>query len=125
MIPPIFQTIAADSSVTGLLGSAPTRFYPFDLAPQPGTSFYDVPYAVWQTVTGTPENYLACTPDIDVYTLQVDIYGRTSTEVRNITEALRDAIEPHAYITRWGDQSIDPDTGLNRYSFDVDWHVTR
>ena len=125
MTPPIFTTISASAAVKVLLGSSPVRFYPFDLAPQPGTSFYSLPYAVWQIVTGMPENYLGEVPDVDRYTIQIDVYGKTSTEVRSVVEALRDAIEPHAYVTRWGNESTDPETGLNRYGFDVDWHVTR
>ena len=39
--------------------------------------------------------------------------------------ALRDAIEPVAYITAWLGESIDPDTKNNRFSFQVDWIVLR
>ncbi len=125
MIPPIFQTVSSAAGVTALIGASPTRCYPFDLAPQPGTDFYAVPYVVWQIVTGVPENYLSNPPDIDRYTIQFDIYGRTSAEVRAVTDVIRDAIEQKAHIVRWGDESIDRDTGLARYSFDADWHVSR
>ena len=43
----------------------------------------------------------------------------------SIAAALRDAIEPHAHITRWGGSSRDEKTKRYRYSFDVDWHVQR
>jgi hypothetical protein len=39
--------------------------------------------------------------------------------------ALRDAIEPAAYITAWLGEAIDPDTKNNRFSFQVDWIVLR
>jgi hypothetical protein len=42
-----------------------------------------------------------------------------------VARALRDAIEGKAYITRWGEQSRDPETMRYRYSFDVDWITTR
>lgn len=121
MTAPIFQVCAADPAVTALLGSNPTRLYPFGEAPQ-GVA---MPYAVWQVVSGAPENYLAATPDIDGYTLQIDVYATEATEARQVTAALRDAIEPHAHITRWTGESTDPDTGHKRSSFDVDWLVHR
>ena len=125
MIPPIFASVSASNAVKALLGSAPVRFYPFDLAPQPGTPAYAEPYAVWQIVGGNPENYLGTLPDADRYTIQVDVYAATTTSARAVAEALRDAIEPHAYITRWGDESTDTETGLSRTGFDVDWHTHR
>lgn len=121
MYPPIFAICAAAPAVTALLGTAPTRLYPFGDAPQ-GVAY---PYAVWQTVGGSPENYLGDRPDIDSFTLQVDVYADTGSSSRAVAVALRDAIEPHAYITHWGGESKDPDTGRYRFSFDVDWHVSR
>lgn len=121
MYPPIFATCAAAPAVNELLGTAPTRLYPFGEAPQ-GVTY---PYAAWQTVGGAPENYLGSRPDIDSYTLQVDVYAETGASARAVATALRDAIEPKAYITRWGGESKDPETGRYRISFDVDWHVSR
>lgn len=121
MYPPIFATCAAAPAVTALLGASPTRIYPFGEAPQ-GVAY---PYAAWQTVGGAPENYLGNRPDLDSYTLQVDVYADTGASARAVATTLRDAIEPHAYITRWGGESKDPETGRYRISFDVDWHVSR
>lgn len=121
MTPPIFQICAAAPAVTALLGTAPTRLFPFGEAPQ-GVA---LPYAVWQTISGLPENYLGQTPDIDSYTIQIDVYANTVAQARNVAEALRDAIELNAHVTRWGGDGTDPDTGHKRYSFDVDWFVHR
>lgn len=121
MFPPIFAVAAADPAVTALLGAAPTRFYPFGEAPQ-GVAY---PYAVWQTFGGAPENYLGNRPDMDSHALQVDVYAETGASARAVASALRDAIEPHAYITRWGGESVDPETKRYRISFDVDWYVAR
>ena len=121
MIAPIFTVCAASAAVRSLLGGDPLRLYPFGL--QDDVIIY--PYAVWQNVTGSPENYLAQRPDADSFTLQVDAYADTAEEVIAVAAALRDAIEPHAYITRWGGQEIDPETKRYRYSFDVDWIVKR
>jgi len=121
MYPPIFAVCAADAGVTALLGASPTRLYPFGEAPQ-GVVY---PYAVWQLVGGSPENYINQRPDIDSFTVQVDVYADTGTTARSIATALRDAIEPHAHIVRWGGESRDQDTNRYRSSFDVDWFVSR
>ncbi len=121
MYPPIFQVCAADPAIRLLLGEDPTRLWPFGEAPQ------DVarPYAVWQQVTGSPENYLGSRPDIDSFTVQVDVYAVTADAARAIAMALRDAIEPHAHIMGWRGEGQDPETNNYRYSFDVDWFVQR
>ena len=121
MFAPIFTVCAADAGVVALLGTNPTRLYPFGEAPQDTVK----PYAVWQLITGSPENYLAGRPDVDGFTLQVDVYAPTGTAVRDIAKALRNAIELKANIVRWGGESKDPATKIYRYSFDVDWIVQR
>lgn len=121
MYPPIFSTCAADASVQFYLGTSPTRLYPFGNAPENVTK----PYAVWQAVSGVPENYIDKVPDIDSWTLQVDAYALTASEARDVAEALRDAIEPNAHIVGWRGESRDPDTKNYRFSFDVDWFEHR
>lgn len=121
MIAPIFSVCASDPLVKSLLGESPVRLYPFDF--QDDTPVY--PYAVWQNIDGSPENYLAQRPDVDRFSLQVDCYADTATQAIAVATALRDAIEGAAYVTRWGDQSRDSDTKRYRYSFDVDWIVKR
>lgn len=122
MIAPIFAACAGSPAVTALLGSEPTtRIYPFGL--QDDNVVY--PYVAWQNVDGDPEMYLNTPPDVDRYLLQVDVYAKTVASSIAVAKALRDAIEPHAYITRWGQQGRDPETKSYRYSFDVDWLVKR
>lgn len=121
MIAPIFKVCAASQAVTALIGESPVRLYPFGL--QDDNVVY--PYVVWQNISGSPENYLDKRPDADSYTLQVDVYADTVVSATSVATALRDAIEPHAYITRLGGQSRDPETKRYRYSFDVDWIVLR
>lgn len=118
---PIFAVCAADPGVTALLGSVPARLYPFGDAPEGVVK----PYAVWQLVTGSPENYLAGRPDIDGYTLQVDVYATTATSARAVASAISRSIELVAYVTRWGGETKDPETKLYRSSFDIDWLVPR
>jgi len=121
MIAPIFSVCAASPSVVALLGGDTLRLYPF--GQQDDNVVY--PYVVWQNVTGSPENYPPQRADVDSFTLQVDAYADTADEVIAVAAALRDAIEPYAYITRWGGQEKDPETRRYRYSFDVDWIVKR
>ncbi|WP_134943230.1 DUF3168 domain-containing protein [Pseudomonas syringae] len=118
---PIFAVCAADAGVTALLGVSPTRLYPFDDAPEGVAK----PYAVWQVITGSPENYLAGRPDVDGFTLQVDVYATTGAQAREVTDAISHAIELKAYVVRWGGERKDTETKLYRSSFDIDWLVPR
>ena len=121
MYAPIFAVCAAAPAVTALLGVSPVRIYPFGEAPEGVAK----PYVVWQTIGGNPENYLAQRPDIDGFSLQIDVYGVSVTQTRDTAKAIRNAIERHANIVRWGGDSRDPVTQSYRYSFDVDWWVPR
>lgn len=121
MIPPVFPPAYASAAVKALMGTSPCRLFPFGEAPQ-GVA---LPYAVWQIVGGGPENYLCQIPDIDDYTTQVDVYADTASAARAAADALRDAFEPVAYITRWGGELRDAETGHYRVTFDVEWMVSR
>ena len=120
MFPPIFATAAAAAPVVALLGS-PLRFFLFGEATQSTAK----PYAVWQTVTGYPANYLGQRPDLDRYTTQVDVYATTVSSARAVADALRQAFEGVAYITSWRGERKDPTTNNFNVSFDVEWHVPR
>lgn len=121
MTPPIFDLVAASAAATALLGSNPTRFFLFGEASQ-GTA---KPYAVWQTVYGNPENKLAGIPGEDRWGIQVDAYADTAASARNVAKALRDALEPEAYVTAWNGEFREPDTKLYRYSFTVEFMTAR
>lgn len=121
MIPPIFPILSSDSAVKAILGSNPVRVYPFGEAEQGVTK----PYAVWQNIAGSPENYLGDLPDADSYTAQIDIYADTSGSALDAAMAIRDALEPVAYVTSLGNTSRDSDTRDYRYSMSVDFIVNR
>lgn len=126
MFPPFFETVKDVAAVKAIFGNSP-RIFPHGIADQTTQP----PYAVFQIITGTPENYLGDRPDIDGYTVQVDVYaakqGATTgpTIAANGAKAIRDAIEGVAYVTAWRGQFKDPDTNLFRYSFDCDWLTPR
>lgn len=122
MTPPIFEICSADTGVQALLGdSTVLRLYPFGEA----TQKEPLPYAVWGLADGAPENYLGELPDADTLTLQVDVYGTTADEAREVRDALIAAIEPEAYIVSWDGERRDRDTRAYRISFTVDWIVSR
>lgn len=121
MIPPVFPICSNNAGVTALLGSNPCRVYPFGEAPQGVAS----PYATWATVSGVPENYLGDLPDTDNHSVQMDVWGDTSKSVLEAAKALRDALEPHAYIVAWRGTSRDTETKRYRFSFDVDFIESR
>lgn len=121
MFPPIFEVCAADANVQSNLGTSPCRLYPFGEAP----SQTEKPYAVWNTVVGVPELNLDQPPDIEQFTIQVDVYADTADAVRDAAQALRDAIETRAHVTGFSGERRDPDTRLYHYPLDVDWFVSR
>ena len=125
MYPPIFATVNVAAVQTVLKsGTGPLRFWMFGQAPQNPV----MPYAVWQFVGGLPENYLSDLPDVDSMTVQVDVYASQSqgpSVARNVSERLRDAIEPNAHIVSWRGESRDTTTNEWRVSFDCDWWVGR
>lgn len=121
MNPPIFETCSVVPAVTDLIGTSPVRLFPFGEADQ-GTA---LPYVAWQTVNGSPENYIDKTPDMDSYIIQIDVYAGDGDSARAVAKALRDAIEPHAHVVSWRGESRDPTTRNYRYSFDVQWWVPR
>ena len=122
MYPPVFETCSVSDAVNQTLGGADRlRLFPFGQAPFKETRTY----ALWQVAAGAPENYLGDIPDLDHYTLQFDVYSESVDDARLAAQALRDAIEPTAYITLWDGETRDPTTGSYRLTFMVDWYVTR
>lgn len=118
MMVPIFEILAADTSVTALIS---TRCYPFGQAPQS----VQTPYAAWQLLGGAPENYINQRPDVDRYELRVDAYAQTAQQARDVAAVLRDAIEPHAHVIAWLGEVREADTQLYVVAFLVEWFVPR
>lgn len=123
--PAVFAYASASTAVTALLGSSPVRFWPFDKAPSPTQPGYGVPYATHQHVYGAPENTLSCTPSEDLHGIQIDAYGQTVTQCRNVAEALRQAMELHGYVVSLGGDEWDEPSGLYRNTMTVEFYVDR
>lgn len=115
MTPNLFEIVSADDAVKAILGTNPVRVFPFGSAPDK----VRLPYAVWQTIGGEPENYIGDLPDLDAFVLQLDVYGSSATQARAAAEKLRDAVEPHAHVISWRGESKESETNNFRYSFDV------
>jgi hypothetical protein len=118
-MPPLFAICAADPRVTALLGEGPVCLFPFDDAPQVGAR----PYAVYQVLTGVPEDYVDDRPDLGSWIMQIDVYADTGAEATSVREALQYAIETQAHITRIGGTGTERETKLKIISLDVSWLV--
>lgn len=118
---PIFQTLRSKSAVTTVFGSNPVRVFPQGAAPE-GVSR---PYAVFQQITGSPENYLNQRPDADDSTTQVDVYADTVDVARSAAIVIRDSVEGVSYVSAVREMGRDPDTNLYRVSVDIDWITHR
>lgn len=120
---PIFDVCNQDAAVTGLLKGSDNilRVFQFGQAPQKVA----YPYAVWQLISGSPENYLSCRPNLETHTIMIDVYAKTAAEARKVANAIEYAIETHCYIVSYNGESIDPETKNNRSSFTVDWQTYR
>lgn len=125
MFPPLFSTLFASSPVKAIFGTSPLRIYAFGDAPAKDAVGYAVPYAVFQTVYGSPENYLAQVPDMDGFGVQLDVYALTLTDARNGAKAIRNALEPVSYVTSWDGETRDEATQLFRYTFTVSFLTPR
>jgi len=121
MYPQLFEIASVDAGVRDILGTDPVRLFLFGSAPDTVA----LPYAVWQVVGGSPESYITNTPDIDLFTVQIDVYGSTPNSARAAAEALRDVIELTAEISSWRGGHKDIESGAYRYSFDVNFLTAR
>lgn len=125
---PVFSLANASATVRGFLygPGGPLRFYAFGEADQKTPR----PYAVWQTVGGSPENYIGQNPDADDWSVQVDVYSDKAgmggqTEARNIAYALVEALQEDSYITSWTIEGREPTTRLYRIGFIADFITHR
>ena len=92
------------------------RIYPFGSVPTGTTT----PYATHQLVGGGADANLSCAPDSDDYSIQIDVWDKTSGGVLSAAKTIRDALEPK-YTLGYRSTARDPETKLFRYimRFDV------
>lgn len=121
MTPDLFVLVSGSTAVKAIFGSSPVRVFPFGSAPQGVKK----PYAVWQIISGIPENYISNAPDVDSFVVQLDVYATTVTAAREAAEVLRDALQSHAHVISWRGESKEAETNNFRYSFDINFLVQR
>lgn len=118
MLPPVYETLTADSNTLGLLG---TNIFRHDDAPQDVSA----PYATW-FASVAPENSLSEVPGIDRVTVTVNCYSADDAEVELIARAVRDAIEPVAHLISTPIDNRDRGgTKLYRIALQFDWWLSR
>lgn len=123
MLPQVFPLLRDAPAVTALIGTNPVRAYRHGKAPQNTVA----PYVTWFVVTGTPENTLDDLPKIDRFEVQVDCWsdntGTGGTQVETLAQAVRDALEPSAYMTAVVANTQDQETQRYRIGLQFTfWH---
>lgn len=112
---PVYQLATASPDVLALLGTTPTRFYPFGEAEEG----VETPYAVWQLVYGSPYNLLGDAPREDSFGIQIDCYADTGDDASELSDALRESFEGDGYVVAFNGEWREADTRLFRVSFTV------
>lgn len=110
-LPPIFSLLAAETTITDLLGESPTRIYLFGTAPQNTSQ----PYVTWSLPVSTPENHLDRLPVVDRDRVQVDVWATDPGKCIEVAGAIRDVLEQHAHMITRLNMGRDPDTNLHRW----------
>lgn len=124
MFPPIYARAKADAAVVALLGmtGGELRLWSFGEAPKGAP----LPYATWQQIGGLPENNVSDRPDADHFSIQVNVWGASSSQMWAVTTALRDIMEVDgATVVRFGNTVKDAETKAFGYDFDADWITYR
>ncbi len=118
MFPNIRNVLSLNSTVNSLVDG---RIYRHGEAPQD----INKPYITWFISDGMPENTLSCSPDIDKMSIQIDMYHVTDSGLVDLSKAVRNVIEQHAYIVGMPVNERDEKTRLFRFVFMVDWLLER
>lgn len=118
MLPPIYTLLTAAAPVAAIVND---RIYPHGAAPQE----VERPYVTWFLVASIPENSLSDLPDIDRQPVQIDIWADSGTAAVQLASAVRNAIEPHAHVTNIALNGREPETGLYRFSIQIDYWLDR
>lgn len=128
MLPPVWNVLRASPDVVDLVG---LRIWRGGTAPQDKAREavdQGLAYLTWFMVTDTPANTLSERPKGDITVIQIDCWcgGRDGEEkVETLAKAVRDAIEPHAYMTGAPVDGREPATRLWRMALQFDWILIR
>jgi len=70
-------------------------------------------------------NYLGELPDMDQGRIQIDCWAMDKQGSVDLAKAVRDAIEPSAFMIGTPISSFEPDTKLFRYILEFDFFTSR
>lgn len=82
------------------------------------------PYVVWSRQI-VPQMGLPRRPIADRETVTVDLFARDEQQRDNLLLAVRDALEPHGTIGNIQSLGKEADTGLWRFTLDIDLFTDR
>lgn len=125
MFPPIFSLAKAEPTVTAVFGTTVTRVWPFGEAPAKGSAGFELPYAVWQSISIVPENFVTDAPNTDSMSVQVDVYAATAAGAREGARVLRDLYQRTAQVASMREWPRETDTNHYRYQLDIDFEQYR
>jgi hypothetical protein len=116
LFPAVYATLAAAPAVSAIVG---TNIFRDRAEPVSG------PYLVWSVLAGVPENNLSDPPPSDDYSIRIDCFARSESEVDTLALAVRNSVEAHGPIETIQSLGMEDDTGLWRIVIDVDWFHNR
>lgn len=119
---PVFGLLSANSSITSIVGLTPPRIFE-DTVPQEHAM--NRPYIVWNTVGGTPLNYLDQVPAMDSGRVQIDVYASGKLACKTLAKLVRDTLEPHAHMIGTPVSMFEVDTKLFRYLLEFQFFTAR
>lgn len=120
MLPPVKQMLAQSTRVKAIIDNPP-KVYRHGDAPQNVVK----PYVTWEVISGLPDNNLSDVPGSDRYVIQVDCWSGNDSEIEELAKAVRDALEPWAYMTGMPINEREPATKLFRIALQFDWLLSR
>lgn len=118
MLPPVFETLKANSSLTALVSG---RIYRHGNAPQNVVK----PYITWYVVTGMPELQISGTPCSDMDTVQIDCWSDTDTQIESVALEVRNALDNAGHANRVIQNNREDETRLFRIGIEADFITSR
>lgn len=118
MIPPVYELLTGDATVSGLVGD---RVYRHGLAPQT----VDRPYVTWVVIGGHAEGYLSGRPGIDQELAQIDCWADTVQSCKAVMLAVVAALELNGYMAGMPADTYEDETQLYRYMLQFQFWTTR
>lgn len=109
---PVYGILHGWPAVAALVG---TRIYREFAGDTPAA-----PYVVWRILAGVPDNNLSSVAPSDRWSVRIDTFAATEAASDALTVACRDAFEQQGHQVLTIQSLGREDTGLWRYTFDVD-----